>query len=77
MSPLGSGSHSPFSVHVAELGPVSSHPGGQLNLIVLPSIGTELEYSEMMVGTELELLFIIESLLIVDNSCGCPQLTVQ
>ena len=36
---LMSGSHSPFSVQVAELGPVSSSPGGQVNLIVLPCIG--------------------------------------
>ena len=38
-SPLGSGSHSPFPEQVAELGPISSNPGGQLNLIVLPSTG--------------------------------------
>ena len=39
MSPLGSGFHSPFPVHVAESSPVSSDPGGQLNVIVFPSIG--------------------------------------
>ena len=33
---LGSGSHSPFSVHVVVLGPVSSIPGGQVNVIVFP-----------------------------------------
>jgi hypothetical protein len=37
MSPLGSGSHSPFPVHVAELCPVSTDPGRQLKVIVLPS----------------------------------------
>jgi hypothetical protein len=39
MSPLGSGSHSPFPVHVAELGPVSTDPGGQLKVTVHPSSG--------------------------------------
>ena len=39
VTPLGSGSHSPFSVQVAELGPVIINPGGQLNLIVVPSTG--------------------------------------
>ena len=39
ITPLGSGSHSPFPVQVAELGPVSSNPARQLNLIVLPSTG--------------------------------------
>ena len=34
---LGSGSHTPFHVQVAELGPISSSPGGQLKVIVLPS----------------------------------------
>ena len=40
MSPLKSGPHSPFPVQVAELGPINSNPGGQLNLIVLPFTGT-------------------------------------
>jgi hypothetical protein len=61
MSPLGSGSHSPFPVHVAKLDPLSTSPGGQLNLILHPSICTESEHSALMVGiTELEL----ESLLV-------------
>ena len=38
MSPFGSGSHSPFPVHVAKLGPVSFHPEGQLKVILHPSI---------------------------------------
>ena len=37
MSWLGSGSHTPFSIHVAELGPMSTIPAGQLKLTVLPS----------------------------------------
>ena len=61
-----SGSHSPFSVQVDELGPVSASPGGQLNLTVLPSIGKTSSESSTL-G--------IESF--VDNTCnsGCPQLT--
>ena len=39
VSQLGSGSHSPFSAHVAELDPLSSSPGGQLKLTVRPSTG--------------------------------------
>ena len=34
---LGSGSHSPFPIHVAELGPSSICPCGQMNIIVCPS----------------------------------------
>ena len=33
---LGSGSHSPFSMHVVMLGPFSSIQGVQVNVIVLP-----------------------------------------
>ena len=66
VSPLGSGSHSPFSVQVAELGPMSTSPGGQLNIMVLPSTGT---INPTMFGTE--------SLLTVDNNSGCPQLAIQ
>ena len=73
MSPLGSGSHSPFPLHVAELGLVSSHPGGQLNMIDLPSIGRSGE-STLTLGTES--LLNKESLLMVNNSSGYPQLTV-
>ena len=39
MSPLGSGSHSPFPIQVDELGPVSTSPGGQLKVVVVPSTG--------------------------------------
>ena len=65
INPLGSGSHSPFPIHIDELGPVSTCPGGQLNLTVLSSIvkpwssnrfGTGLEYPQ------------------VDNKSGFPQL---
>ena len=68
MSPLGSGFHSPFSVQVAELDPESTSPGGQLNMIVLPSTGI-LGYSALTLSTE--------SLLTVDNSSECPQLAIQ
>ena len=33
----GSGSHSPFSMHVVALGPVSTSPGGHVNVIVFPN----------------------------------------
>ena len=39
ISTLRSGSHSPLSVQVAELGPMSSSSGGQLKVTVSPSIG--------------------------------------
>ena len=32
-----SGSHSPFPIHVDVLGPVSTSPGGQLNVTLVPS----------------------------------------
>ena len=35
---LGSGSHSPFSIHVVVLGPVSTSPEGQEKLKILPSV---------------------------------------
>ena len=35
---LGSGSHSPFSIHVVVMGPVSSNPGGHVKLKMLPSV---------------------------------------
>ena len=66
ISPLGSGSHSPFPVHIVELGPVSTSPGGQLNLTVLPSIGKPL--SSKTFGTDLE------SPPQVDDNSGRPQL---
>ena len=34
---LGSGSHSPFPIHVAKLGPVIINPVGQLNMMLSPS----------------------------------------
>ena len=34
---LGSGAHSPFSIHEDELEPLRIHPGGQVNVIFCPS----------------------------------------
>ena len=34
---VGSGSHSPFSIHVVVLGPVSTIPGGHVNMMVVPN----------------------------------------
>ena len=34
---LGSGSHSPFPMHVDEFGPESTSPGGQANMTLAPS----------------------------------------
>ena len=34
---LGSGSHSPFLAHVAELGPINISPSRQLNVMFPPS----------------------------------------
>ena len=34
---IGSGSHSPFPIHVVVLGPVSTSPGGQLKFTLDPS----------------------------------------
>ena len=68
ISPLGSGFHSPFPVHVAELGPVSTSPGRQLNLTVLPSIGKP--SSSKIFGTDLESPQ-------VDDNSGCPQLAIK
>ena len=45
---LGSGSHSPFSIHVYELEPVSMWPGGQLKVIVFPITVGSL-YSMMLI----------------------------
>lgn len=39
VNPFGLSSHRPFSEQVAELAPISTDPGGQLSLTVLPSIG--------------------------------------
>ena len=65
-SPLGSGSHSPVSVQVVELGPMSDSSGGQLKVIVIPSIDKmSSEPSTVTLGTES----------FVDNACtGRPQL---
>ena len=51
VSPLGSGSHSPFPVQVIELGPISASPGGQLKLKVAPSIG-KMPSKAPILGTE-------------------------
>ena len=55
VSPLGSGSHTPFSVQVAESGPMSVILEGQLKVMIVPSTGIRL-------GTE--------SLPSVDNNCN-------
>ena len=75
MSPLGSGFHFPFSMHVAELGPVSTSPGGQLNMTVFPSIGKP-AYTALILGT-VESLLVTESSLMGGNNSGYPQLTIQ
>ena len=56
-------------MQVAELDPISAIPGGQLNLIVLPSTDT--------MSSELSTLGT-ESAVTGDNNCnsGCPQLAV-
>ena len=61
---MRSGSQSPFSVQVAESGPISDSLGGQLNLMVLPSIGKPLI---LAVGTDSESLT-------VTSKSGYPQL---
>ena len=67
ISPLGSGSHFPFSMHVDVSDPLSISPGGQLNIMEVPS-------------TEIRSLnpttFGRESLLTVDNNSGSPQLAI-
>ena len=65
MSPLGSGSHIPFSVHVAVWGPISSNPEGQLKVTVVPSTGMR-SSMPTTIGTES-----------VNNISGCPQLAMQ
>ena len=59
---LGSGSHSPFSIHVVVLGPVSTSPGGQEKLKVLPSV----------TGTDVSLTAYVEL-----DITGCPQFAVE
>ena len=65
ISPLGSGSHSPFPVHIDKLGPVSTCPGEQLNLTILSSIGKP--WSSKILGAGLEYPQD-------DNKSGFPQL---
>ena len=67
ISPLGSGSHSPFPVHIDELDPVSTSPGGQLKVTVLPSIGKSPSLNTF--GTDLEYPQL-------DGSSGRPQLAI-
>ena len=64
-----SGSQSPFSMQVAEVDPISTNPGGQLKVIVLPSTGIMLPYPTTC-GTESALHDIIH----VGSNSGCPQL---
>ena len=66
-SPLGSGSHSPFPVHIDELDPVSTSPGGQLKVTMLPSIGKSPSLNTF--GTDLEYPQL-------DDGSGCPQLAI-
>ena len=56
-----SGSHSPFSVHVAELDPMSTNPGEQLSLTVLPSMNRLLSPSIIPLGTKFIPEFIVGS----------------
>ena len=56
-----SGSHSPFSVHVAELDPMSTNPGEQLSLTVLPSMSRLLSPSTTPLGTKFIPEFIVGS----------------
>lgn len=70
MTPLRSGPHTPFSVQVAELGPTSSIPGGQLNLIVLPSTG--ILSPPIILGTESVLHDIVHT----GISSGCSHLAI-
>ena len=65
VTPLGSGSHSPFFMQLAELGPMITNPGGQLNLIVVPSTG---------IMSSQPTTFGTESLL---TNSGCPHLAIQ
>ena len=52
---LGSGSHSPFSIHVVVLGPVSTSPGGQEKVKMLPSVrGNVLSDIFLMASVEFE-----------------------
>ena len=66
-SPFGSGSHSPFPVHIDELDPVSTSPGEQLKVTVLPSIGKSSSLNTF--GTDLEYPQL-------DGSSGRPQLAI-
>ena len=69
ISLLVSGSHSPFSMHVAESGPsLSTSPGGQLKVTVLPSTGIS---NPTMFGTESLLNLHVDG-----SKSGRPQLTI-
>ena len=68
MSPLGSGSHFPFSVHVAVSDPINSNPGEQLKVTVLPSTG---------IKSSVFTTFGTDPLLGVNNTSGCPQLAME
>ena len=35
---MGSGSHFPFPIHIDVLGPISSNPGGQCKVMLVPSL---------------------------------------
>ena len=51
VSPLGSGSHSPFPLQVVEFGPISASSGGQLKVNVAPSFG-KMPSKASILGTE-------------------------
>ena len=61
---LGSGSHSPFSIHVVVLGPVSSNPGGQVKLKILPSVTGTVPNVSLTVYVKSE-------------NTGCPQFAIK
>ena len=64
---VGSGSHSPFSIHVVVLGPVSTSPGGQEKLATVPSIVMELSLSAMT-SRDLTLSMRLPQFTVVDFS---------
>ena len=50
---LGSGSHSPFLIHVDVLGPLSTSPSGQVNVTLVPSavdVGSPLILMELLIA---------------------------
>ena len=72
MSPLGSGSHIPFSLHVAVWGPISSSPEGQLKVTVVPSTGMR-----SSVATTFGTGHSSQSFLSENNISGWPQLAMR